>query len=142
MGRKFERYFSGEPRFKRKPIDVPFETPVQHERFSQGNMHCNCMCYGDELPRNAILIQVKNKDNAKPVYDNVVTLWQNGHFNRMKLGTCQTFIRTREIAKEIDPHIANISCIDNIDNTTLKSGDILINRVESKRSVGKPFYIH
>jgi len=121
-----------------------FDAPVEHRRFMRGNTECNCICSTKHLPRNAILIRAKNKKlQTDKLYDILINAWKKGAFDFIKIGTCQQFIRSNEIKSILKP-VKNhfiISCVDNVDNRILLPGDILLSRIGTGRSVGKPHLI-
>ena len=130
----------------------PFDSPNWRSRFKRGNNKCDCSCSATSLPRNAIMIRLKpgvpeevTTELTKKVYDLVTDMWKGGLFARESQGSCQDFITIARL-KEMDPFkrigkSITISTIDNLDNKSLRKGDILLSRIGSKKSIGKPFII-
>lgn len=123
-----------------------FEAPPELCKFMRGNAECSCICSVKHLPRNAILIRPKKKDvPVKKMYNWLVKAWRQGRFRYISMGTCQQQIRKGEIksdmiARQMHKYYT-ISCVDNVDNHILREGDILLSRIGSEKSIGKPHLI-
>lgn len=119
-----------------------FKTPMQVKKFMQGNQECKCVCNTKYLPRNAILIRPRDVVKAEPIYELMVKAWRLGRMKFLSHGSCQMFLNTSEMKREFHYVLqyANISCVDNIDNSTLKPGDVLLTR-HGEELVGKPHLI-
>lgn len=120
-----------------------FQSPTSFYRHMRGNNECVEMCRAKHLPRNAILVE---SDLPLKVYSELVEHWEKGHLGFIAHGTCQLAI-TKGMLKAPYSKMKDLlrdtklTCIDNVDNTKLKSGDILLTQVGSERSVGKPHLI-
>lgn len=119
-----------------------FKTPPVAKSFMQGNQECLCVCKTKYLPRNAILIHPVDKTKTDAIYDLMVKAWRLGRFKYLKRGSCQNFITAGELKTEFNyiRKYAKISCVDNIDNSKIEKGDILLSRVGDEL-VGKPHLI-
>jgi len=143
MSDGFDDYLKEKSKKYRKieEIDFPsFKSPKEYMRFMSGNRSCTCVCEAKYPPRNAILIRPTEK--ADEIYELLVEAWRGGKFKFLSHGSCQQFIKTFEIKKELRGILkyASVSCIDNVDGSKLKAGDILITR-HGDRGVGKPHLI-
>jgi len=126
-----------------KIVQPNFTAPMSINFHARGNMECAEICKPKRLPRNAIL--VKANEPVK-MYAELDRHWEKGHLGFLAHGTCQLAItkgmlkapysKVRDLLRD-----ATLKCIDNVDNTTLEVGDILLTRIGTKKSVGKPHLI-
>ena len=119
---------------------VSFKAPEQYLTFNRGKTKCDCECQTATLPRNAILFRLYRKDSAEDYYNILVDLWRRGFFKQLSHGTCQELIKVQDL-KNLRLFKTQVRCLDNIDRKLLKTGDILLSRIGSKRSIGKPHLI-
>jgi hypothetical protein len=85
---------------------------------------------------------------AKMLYAILDILWKSERTKHYAHGTLQLSLNKRTLKnllkEKVSPDLLEkieISILDNIDNSTLKKNDLLLSRVGSERSVGKPFLI-
>jgi len=132
----------GKYRIMKKIKTPPFISPTIYNQFMRGNHECTCFCKSKYLPRNAILVKPKNKKDAEEIYNNLVFEWKKGTFKFLAQGSCQQAINIFNVKKHLRPlgNKARLGCIDNVDNSQLEPGDILLTR-HGERTVGKPHLV-
>lgn len=132
-----------------------FKTPIIRKtttRGIKGALKCDCTCVSTDLPRNAILIRPHKKDQkiSEAIYKMLNFNFQRGGTYQFAAGTCQLSIRAGDVVNMLGVtlpkaknllNLAKIQCMDNKDNTEPKIGDILLSRVGTSESIGKPFLI-
>lgn len=137
-------------------IETPeFRAPTYQRTFMRGNNECDCNCHTKLLPRNVLLIRPKrqNEKLSENLYELFEHAWNRGELQRLSGGSCQTAIRKDTIkrifgeflsSQDLVQNLLNnttIKCVDNKDNSELQKGDIVLERVGSNKSVGKPHLI-
>lgn len=130
-------------RFDEESIEQPrFKAPHEVRRFRSGNSLCDCICRAKYLPRNALLIRPFKEGKEEEIYDMLVEAWRGGKFRFLAHGSCQQFIKTFEVKKELRGILkhASVSCVDVDEKQIFKKGDILLTR-HGTRGVGKPHLI-
>lgn len=99
---------------------------------------------------NLAKIEADQETRSRALYEIMVNLWESGNLqHRCAFGTCQLSINTRHLKSELKrtwglrelEKELNIKSLDNKDCTKLEAGDVLLTRIGSKRSVGKPYLI-
>lgn len=120
----------------------PFKSPTQGRSFMRGNQECYCVCETKYLPRNALLIRPHDTKKSEELYNQIVKAWQTKKLKFLSHGTCQQFLNAFEVRKEFKDILQNaaLSCMDNVDNSQLKPGDIILTR-HGEELVGKPHLI-
>ncbi len=120
-----------------------FKAPFEITSFMRGNSSCDCRCEAKMLPRNTILVESPTPERT---YEALKNAWRRNKFGWLAHGSCQIAISKgllkapfSEVKEILRP--TKLKCFDNIDNTKLKEGDILLTRIGSQRSVGKPHLI-
>lgn len=138
---------------KMEKIKTPkFKSPVEKYDYMWSNSKCTANCQAIYLPRNAILIRIEDQELknifGEEIYLLFERIWKSKIYRKYAHGSVYETISIGRLKhllrKEVDPRILDkikISTLDNIDNSSLKKNDLLLSRVGSKRSVGKPFLI-
>lgn len=118
------------------------ESPDKNVTFMRGGEECRCVCKPKYLPRNVILLRPVNTAGSKLLYAAMVAAWRGGHFKKVSQGSCQQAINTYEVKKMLKPvgKYVRVSCMDNVDGSMLRSGDILLTRI-GDRNAGKPYRV-
>jgi len=125
-------------------IEFPeFIAPLHGTKFTRGGEECTCICKAKYLPRNAILIRPNKISDSVKIYGDFEESWKKGELQRIAVGSCQQFIQLSRFKPEFRKMLENtsVSCIDNMDGSQLKKGDILITRHGRKTTTGKPYLI-
>lgn len=132
----------GKVRIMEKIQTPPFKSQPMPRKFMRGNQECKCVCETKYLPRNALLIRPYDKKKAEAIYELMNKAWLLGRMKWLSQGTCQQAINVGNMKREFHYVLqyASVSCIDNIDNSGLKPGDILLTR-HGEELVGKPHLI-
>jgi hypothetical protein len=105
----------------------------------------------NKLPaRGENLILVRLTDQAKEIlyppylYYALENLWRQGYFYKYSQGTLQQYIKLEDVKNiQIGERykLSDLAEVKILDDTPLMENDILIMRVGSKKTVGRPFWV-
>ena len=141
-----------------------FKSPKSTEINYVGGLKAHITYTPVQIPRNAILIRPDRPEQSEAIYKLLVALWKAKVFQYFAIGSCQKFIRSREIKALLHgkgnyldrfswPNVKvaaqmlkdkPVPCgVFTVDTSlhSLQAGDILLCRIGSKNSIARPYLI-